>query len=218
MDACPSLVVFVHGMERVRLFLGPLARRFREEGFHTPFFSYSPRRNNVSQCAELLVDYLRERDSSVSIVCFSLGGVICAEMIGTYQEFAMNAVHRVVFLGSPINGSELAKKVSRIPGSGLIFGKCFLDLANSQEFLPQSSATVGMIAGKSSFARVCNPFLKEENDILVQLRETQSEALTEHVSVDTNHWALPLRKDAHDLCIRFIKTGSFIDQSTESTL
>ena len=104
-------VVLVHGVWMTGLEMYPLARRVRACGFDTNVFSYRSLLQPLVHNAARLADRVRRQASPVvHLVGHSLGGLVILQALQDHPDLIKG---RVVLLGSPVNGSVIARRVQR---------------------------------------------------------------------------------------------------------
>lgn len=121
-------------------------------------------------------------------------------------------VGRVVMLGTPLNGSYIAHKVSAWPVVNQLLEKSMPSGLDGSYKLPESiDRDIGMIAGSNDALGFGMLFggLPESSDGTVLLSETKHSLLKEHIVVDSTHTGMIFSHKAAELTATFLKTGSF---------
>ena len=104
-------VVLVHGVWMTGLELSLLALRLRRCGYRTVVFRYRSLYRPVPHNAQRLRKCIAELgDTRVHVVAHSLGGIVTLQAL---QEQPDLFDGRIVLLGSPVNGSIIARRVNR---------------------------------------------------------------------------------------------------------
>jgi pimeloyl-ACP methyl ester carboxylesterase len=102
-------VVIVHGIWMTSLELVPLAWRLRRCGYRTLRFRYPSLRLPLQQNAARLVERVRQQgDATVHLVGHSLGGLVILQALQDHPDLVRG---RIVLLGSPVNGSIIARRL-----------------------------------------------------------------------------------------------------------
>lgn len=206
----PGRVLFVHGLWYGRASMVPLARRLKKLGWHCELFDYSsvfssPDRN-VKRLADRVVG-LREHNSDgpLHFVGHSLGGLVIMKMLAQWGVDAPDG--RVVLLGSPLNGSAVAR---RMAGNRLLkpwVGRAAELLNTGPGDLP-GGCEVAAIAGNLSLGAgrlVAN--LDKPHDGTVSVAETQAPGLADHLELPVSHTGLVLSREVADMINRFLISG-----------
>jgi pimeloyl-ACP methyl ester carboxylesterase len=125
-------VVLVHGLAAHRWLMAPLAWKIKRAGFSTSLFGYRSWLFSIERHAESLVkriQKIRSRDdvSSIHIVAHSMGGIVTRQALRS-NDLDNNAIHRVVMLGTPNQGSPTATRLGRI----LPFAKTLNQLSDKE--------------------------------------------------------------------------------------
>jgi hypothetical protein len=118
---------------------------------------------------------------------------------------------RVVCLGPPLNGSQVAVAFGRWPGAPRMLGKSIAGLLASGGFGRwEGEARVGVIAGSwpLGLGRLVKR-LPGVNDGVVTVDETRLPGLADHIVVDTCHIGLLFSKATAEQTLCFLEQGTF---------
>jgi len=189
-------VLLIHGLWNLRLWLLPLARRLQPAGFKTHLFGYATVAAPLTVAVERLITTLGRSETPVDVIGHSLGGLLALEALRQAPDLP---IKRLVCLGSPLNGSLVARRLA-----DQTWGKCLL--GHSRQRLCAGSAPwhspvqVGMIAGNRArgLGRILVHF-KGESDGTVALEETDLPC----------HSGLVLSADVARQCVHFLQQGRF---------
>jgi hypothetical protein len=118
---------------------------------------------------------------------------------------------RVVLLGTPIRGSEAARKTLQLPGGKALLGVAAATLcAGSHGF--HGGHEVGMIAGSRAFGLGRMAGLKgKANDGTVALAETESASLTGRITLPLSHTGMLFSPLVAKEIQSFLELGHFSD-------
>ena len=137
-------VILVHGLWYGPWAMAFLARCLRLQGFVVRQFAYSPTASSVAVHAGRLACFARQSDArTVHFVGHSLGGLVIARLLAGSQ---WPAPGRTVLLGTPLQGSRVARKVLKLPGGAVLLGQAAADLCRGQPD-PLEGREIAMIAG-----------------------------------------------------------------------
>ena len=198
-------VLLVHGLWNAKLWLTPLAWRLYRAGFKVSGFGYPSIVGGAEAAVEALIEHLRsgpERD----LVGHSLGGLIALEALRRAPELP---VRRVVCLGSPLHGSEVARTLGRHWSTAWVLGRS-RHLLESGCPPWQGSAQVAAVAGTVAhgvgrlLARFDGP-----SDGTVAVAETRLPGLADHCVVAASHTGLVFSRDAVAPAAHFLRHGRF---------
>ena len=198
-------VLLVHGLWNAKLWLTPLAWRLYRAGFKVSGFGYPSIVGGAEAAVEALIEHLRsgpERD----LVGHSLGGLIALEALRRAPELP---VRRVVCLGSPLHGSEVARTLGRHWSTAWVLGRS-RHLLESGCPPWQGSAQVAAVAGTVAhgvgrlLARFDGP-----SDGTVAVAETRLPGLADHCLVAASHTGLVFSRPAAGQAAAFLRHGRF---------
>lgn len=202
-------VVLVHGlwMNGSELFL--LRRRLSREGFRVHRFRYSTVSASVEENAARLFAFASKLDAStLHFVGYSLGGVVTMRMLAQHHESLPPG--RVVFLGSPVKGSQAAANLARHHWGRRLLGRAIdagLLEDHSAHWRGQREAMA--IAGNRSLGlgRMLGA-LPEPNDGTVAVAEASIDGLPMGIFPAT-HVTLMLSRPVLARIATFLRDGSF---------
>jgi pimeloyl-ACP methyl ester carboxylesterase len=132
------VVVLVHGLDEPGDIWDELITALQQAG-HTPLVFVYPNDQPIVDSAKLLTEQLSRLPAtgvtSISLVAHSMGGLVSREMITNPQMKGYPTVTRLITVGTPHHGSELAhfqfvgelrEQVVRLfSGNGILFGSVF---------------------------------------------------------------------------------------------
>jgi len=203
-------VVLLHGLGRTLLGMQLLARRLDLAGFETECVGYGSRRLSLAEATEAVADAVARaarRWDVVHLVGHSLGGVLSAAVATGRPDLP---VGRVVMIGAPMRGSELAAWCLRFGLLRAAFGPVLADLAVDRGPLAPAKR-IGAIAGTAG-----NKLLGREvglvgtHDGKVNKRSAGAGAGAGHrAAVPVGHMMLPFSQRVAVLTIRFLRDGRF---------
>jgi pimeloyl-ACP methyl ester carboxylesterase len=195
-------ILLLHGIWNAKSWLTPLARRLRSEGFDVDVFGYP----SVIGGPEVAISNLIEQLSTsqpIYLVGHSLGGLVGLEALRRAPHLS---VPRMVCIGSPLCGSEAARRLSR---HSPVLGRSASLLQRGCEPW-QGRTQVGMVAG--TIARGMGRLFVRfdgESDGTVAVAETRLRGLTDHCTVPASHTGLVFSADAARQTACFLREGRF---------
>jgi len=182
--AAPT-VVLVHGLWFGAWSLAILAQRLRGAGFETLRFHYRSTRIGLGQHARDLRRFVAEfpRDT-VHFVAHSMGGLVVLKMLAEAEDLPGG---RIVLLGSPLGGSEVARRAARIPGGRKLLGAA-LDALHRGGGDIGATRDVGMIAGTRGFGLgLLVGGTGGPGDGTVAVAETQAAGMADRIELPVTH-------------------------------
>ena len=205
-------VVVVHGIFVPSLEMALLVRRLRRAGFDASAFGYHSVRASLDENADRLARALASCPIAPHVVGHSLGGVVALRALARNPGLD---VGRVVCLGAPLAGSDVAARLVRTR-----IGRWALGATLREGVLRSPSADwagtvlgqreVGVIAGtRAAGAGRLITALATPNDGTVTVRETELPGLRDHLCMRVSHTGLVLSSDVAREVARFLERGAF---------
>jgi len=214
--------------------------RFRHEGYKTYLFGYSSVKKSPAQNAKdfaRLIDRIEAK--TIHIVAHSLGGLVVKHFMHTYAP-AMSSSHigRVVMIGTPLKGSEVAHHFSQYEAAKYVLGRSVeRGLLGDAPLWPKDKP-LGMIAGQQGFGlvtllKMADSYMSEKangrkklelgratinaavagngepNDGLVNLSETISEEVTHRYELRQGHTGMMLSNETAKAVLCYLQNGNF---------
>jgi pimeloyl-ACP methyl ester carboxylesterase len=207
-----TVVVYVHGLWLTGIEGSFLRKRLGKDlNAQTRAFSYASVASSISANARALGTFLNALQAdTLHLVGHSLGGLVILKLFET-GEGARLPPGRVVFLGSPLNGSRAALNLARVP-----FGKTLLGRGVEEELLSSRARRwdgqreLGVIAGNLSLGlgRLVGAF-GAPSDGTIFVEETRLAGITEHLVMPVSHSGLPFSKSVAMKAGAFLRSGKF---------
>jgi len=202
-----SEIVLVHGLWNRGWMMARMAKRLRTRGHHVRVFSYPTRADNLDGHADHLHNFVREQETAKShLVGHSMGGLVILNMLSRYDDLPPG---RVVLMGTPVKGSNVVKRMERLPGHGFIFGKARENLLKGFQFSPAGHET-GMIRGtrEFGFGQIAGK-QNEPNDGSICVSETELEGLKDTVELEVSHSEMLISAEVAEQVDQFLLSGKF---------
>ncbi len=217
-DAAPKPdcgVVLLHGIGASSRSLGKFERALRRSGFATLNLDYASRRKPLQALAAdidpAISRFARDHGGDIHVVAHSMGGLLARVYAANYRPQRLS---RVVMLGTPNGGSEIADLLKDYAIYRALFGPAGLQLATTQDevlsALPPPDYAVGIVAGCRSFYPIASTFiLPWPNDGRVSVESSKLDAMADHVTVRASHLGLLRHPLAIEQTIAFLRAGRF---------
>jgi pimeloyl-ACP methyl ester carboxylesterase len=207
-------VVLLHGIARTSRSLNKLERALQAAGFATLNLDYASRRKPIAALAEGLhpaIAPFAGRNARLHFVAHSMGGLVVRAYLANHRPAQLG---RVVMLGTPNSGSEVADLLRRMALYRAFYGPAGLELttalADGPGSLPAVDYPVGIIAGDRFVDPVAGHLvLPKPNDGRVSTQSTMLAGMTDHVVVHASHTGLPRHPIAIAQIIAFLRDGRF---------
>ena len=203
-------ILLIHG-----ILMNPLEMRFlgwqlEKSGFKVHYIYYQSVLKTPDENARIIYKKIKKLNvEQLHIVAHSLGGLITMHL---FDQFTDIPDGRIVMLGSPVNGSWIARKMNTWPIVSNLLSQS-MPKALSGENIPEwkIKRDWGMIAGTNNTAGLglLTGGLPSISDGTVLFKETLHPKQTEHISVNKSHTGLLFSKEVAKLTSQFLNTGKF---------
>jgi len=209
-----DLLVLVHGLKRTRASMRPAALMARRRGYAVCNWGYSSARRGIHGRADALrrdLDALPPLgDRRIHFLTHSLGGIIVRALITFGPPPNLG---RVVMLGPPNAGNEIAQHLRHTRIFRRIMGPAGLELGTGAESvprrLPEATFELGVIAGVRRRPALFGRWIGTPNDGLVSVSATRLVGMRDHLIVHGGHGFLPWNPRALSQAFTFLATGHF---------
>ncbi len=209
-------VVLLHGIARTSRSLNKIERALQRSRFTTLNLDYASRRKPLDAlAADIAPDIARfaERtDGSVHFVGHSMGGLLIRVYLAKCRPARLG---RVVMLGTPNGGSEVADLLQRLVIYRAFYGPAGLQLSTEQDpalrRLPPVDYKLGIVAGTRTIDPISSfLILPRPNDGKVSVQRTRLDGMADHAIVKASHPGLLRNPAAIEQIIAFLRDGRFL--------
>jgi len=208
-----TTIILVHGLWNRGWFMTVMARRLRAKGHQVEVFSYPSRSNCLDGHADALHAFIAEFDADeLHLVGYSMGGLVILNLLNRYDDLPPG---RVVLLGTPVKGSKVVRRLEKLPGQKLLFGKARENLLQGYEHTPLEHET-GMIRGTRALGlgQVTGRH-GEPSDGTVAVSETELEGLKDSVEMEVSHSEMLVSAEVIEQVEQFLQRGEFTDSQKD---
>ncbi|MFG3594036.1 esterase/lipase family protein [Bradyrhizobium sp. RDI18] len=214
-DATRDGVVLLHGISRTARSFRRMQTAIEAAGLTALNLDYASRRTALEALAEDIHPSIqRFADGvagSVHFVCHSMGGLLARVYIARHRPPRLG---RVVMIGTPNSGSEIADRLKNFGPYRAFFGPAGQQLGTQRDaaieaLFPPVDYPVGIIAGNRSIYPIASAFLPKPHDGRVSVANTKLDGMTGHIVIGTSHPWLVRNRVAIEQTIAFVRTGSF---------
>ncbi|WP_426527076.1 esterase/lipase family protein [Bradyrhizobium sp. McL0615] len=208
-------VVLLHGISRTALSFRKMQLALERAGFTTLNLDYLSRSKALEALAEDIHPAIQRFadgiDGAVHFVGHSMGGLLARVYIARHRPKRLG---RVVMLGTPNGGSEIADRLKNFGAFRAFFGPAGQQLGTQRSavddaMLPPIDYSVGVIAGNRSIDPVAGTMLPKPHDGRVSVANTRLDGMADHIIVETSHPWLVRNGLAIEQTITFVRDGSF---------
>jgi pimeloyl-ACP methyl ester carboxylesterase len=208
-------VVLLHGTSRTSRSFRKMQAAIEGCGFATLNLGYASRRKALEQLAEdihpAIEGFAAGIEGSIHFVGHSMGGPLARVYLAKYRP---NRLGRVVMLGTPNGGSEIADRLKNVKAYRAWFGPAGQQLITRRDavldaILAPVDYPVSIIAGNRSIYPVSSVFLPKPHDGRVSVENTKLDGMTDHVVIGASHPSLVRNARAVEQTIAFLRDGRF---------
>lgn len=205
-------VIYLHGIGRSSRSMRPILDAMPKEGFvHVPF-EYPSTRVSIEQSAGFLHSLVESLTdvSKISFVVHSMGGLVVRRYLKDHRD---PRIHRMVMLGAPNSGAELADMLRRNMLFRTVYGPAGQELVTDQNgtiaTLPTPDFEFGIIAGGKGDDRGFNPLLPGDDDGTVTINSARLAGASDFLRIPRLHSFLMNDETAIAAVKCFLQHGRF---------
>ncbi|WP_426442008.1 esterase/lipase family protein [Bradyrhizobium genosp. P] len=211
----PDGVVLLHGISRTARSFRRMELALQAAGFATVNLDYESRRKaldvlveDIHPAIELFAGGLQ---GSVHFVCHSMGGLLARAYLARHRPPRLG---RVVMLGTPNGGSEIADRLKNLAAYRAFLGPAGQQLGTRRDaatsaMLPAVDYAIGIIAGDRSVYPITAMGLPRPHDGRVSVANTKLVGMTDHIVIRTSHPWLVRNAEAIAQTTAFLQDGRF---------
>lgn len=195
-------VVLVHGLWMKKWTWASYRRFLSKQGYKVYSFGYKTTKQPFELSTMQLTAFVNSRtESTVHLVVHSMGGILTMRALPK-----INKPGKLLMLGSPVNGSKVAKKLEKMGWhKGLL--KHATEPLTVGITNPESDRPVMMIAGTSPYGM--GRFIERHmgvSDGTVAVDETEADWINYHQTIHSNHFGLLRNKQAKQMTLDFLQS------------
>jgi pimeloyl-ACP methyl ester carboxylesterase len=214
-DTTPDGVVLLHGISRTLRSFRKMQSAIEAAGFATLNLGYASRHKSLEALAEdihpAIGRFSETTQGSVHFVGHSMGGLLIRVYLARHRPQRLG---RVVMLGTPNGGSEIADRLKHLFLYRAYFGPAGQQLGTRRDVttrasLPLVDYPVGIVAGNRSIDPTALAFLPKPHDGRVSVANTKLDGMTDHLVIGSSHPWLMRNVLAIDQTIAFLRDGRF---------
>ena len=182
------------------------------DGYTFVNFDYPSTQQPISVFADQLQQLIASLDGieRIHFVAHSMGGLIVRKWC---QQYSDPRVQRMVMIGTPNNGAEIATMLKKNLLFQLIFGPSGQQLVSDpEEFistLPTPTMEFAVIAGARGTPDGFNPLIPGDDDGIVTVLSARLAGAADYLAVSVLHSFQPWAPDVMQATRRFLSTGAF---------
>ncbi|MBY5794156.1 esterase/lipase family protein [Rhizobium leguminosarum] len=210
-------VLLFHGIARTKKSMAKLAGFLSGHGYRIVNIGYPSTKFSISDLIDIVrpeIDGAAKQagEGRVHFVGYSMGGLIIRAFLARYRPANLG---RVVMVGTPNNGSQVADFLKGWPLYRKVYGPAGQQLITDQTAMTDLFGTVdyelGIIAGNRTIDPVSSLIigLRVPNDGKVSVESTRLDGAADHIVIPANHTFLPVNKMMWSQTLSFLKDGRF---------
>jgi pimeloyl-ACP methyl ester carboxylesterase len=211
-------VILLHGIGLSKWSLSLLSLTLRRAGYDTINITYPSTELSLDGIAEWLhhnklSPALWDKYSKIHFVTHSMGGLVARRYLNKYRPtLDPTKIGRVVMIGTPNQGSEIADTMICFPPYKWLFGPAGQELTTTaQSRNPDVSYfEAGIIAGTAGWLYpLSGLMIKGPHDGRVAVERTKLPDMTDHIVVRASHTMMVHRRKIHHQVLSFLRAGQF---------
>ena len=208
-------VVLLHGIGRTKDSMEKMGESLTEKGYVVINIDYASRDKKIE---DLVVDVREEivghhipAVQKINLVGHSMGGLIIRAYIHKYKPENLG---RVVMLGTPNQGSEVADLLSDTGMFKAFYGPAGQELVTDQTAFKKIFGTIhydlGIIAGDRSIDPLSSLVIPGDDDGKVAVKRTKIKGMKDHIVVHATHTFMPSNETVMEQTEYFLEHGKFL--------
>lgn len=209
-------VIVLHGLGEGRDSMKPLVTHLRTATHATVIaFGYASTKAAIVDHGRALAAVVAGLPAAerISFVGHSLGNLVVRSWMAQAREPDLERVERVVMLGPPNHGSDLAKMASKVWLLAALSDGAARDLvidwAKVSPQLAVPSCPFGIVAGGKGDGAGYSMLLEGDDDAVVRVDETRLEGADDFLLVPVHHAAMMKHPTVQQAVASFLTTGRF---------
>nr|WP_249159556.1 alpha/beta fold hydrolase [Bradyrhizobium tropiciagri] len=205
----------LHGISRTARSFRRMELALQDAGFATLNLDYDSRRKPLDALAEdihpAIDPFANGLGGSIHFVCHSMGGLLARAYLARHRPPRLG---RVVMLGTPNGGSEIADRLKDFRAYRALFGPAGQQLGTRRDpattaLLPAIDYSLGIIAGNRSIYPITSLPLPRPHDGRVSVANTKLDGMADHIVIPASHPWLVRNGEAIVQTIMFLQAGTF---------
>lgn len=211
-------VILLHGIGHTRWNMRPMETALRRAGYETLSLSYPSRRHDIAALSDWLAARIVQsgiwaRAARVHFVCHSMGGLVAGGYLESRRaDIPAKKAGRVVMLGTPHGGSEVADTLCRLKIYQWVFGPAGQELTTRARGMRRLTPwyELGIVAGTRAWLYPAGLlFIPGIHDGCVSVESTRLPGQKDHLSVPVLHGFMSWSPAIQRQTIHFLQNGQF---------
>lgn len=222
-DKIMDRVIILHGVGHTKFDMVGISAFLCKNGYKASAISYPSTRLNLEGLAAYVGGKLEkkriwETEGKIHFVAHSLGGLVTQKYLETLPEDKRHRIGRVVMLGTPNKGSEVADYLQHFPPYQWVFGPAGFELTTSarKNAVEKPFYETGIIAGTTGWPYALTNLLVPWNGLAhdgrVTVESTKTEWMKDHLIMPITHSFMPWSGKINKQVKNFLENGVFIHE------
>jgi triacylglycerol lipase len=215
-NASKEYVVLLHGMSQKAKSMSLLEDYLTSEGYEVLNIEYPSLKYGIETLAKDFVwTEIKKRrvakNRKIHFIGYSMGGVVARYIV---ENIKPRNLGKVIFIASPISGSEIAEFLNHYSISKKIFGPAITDLAKNSKLMSKMCKhvdyEVGVLAGNLSVNFITSLFIfAGESDGTVSLESTKISGMKDYHVMKYPHFFMIRNTRTYEHLSNFLKCSKF---------
>jgi len=205
-DVFNKKVILLHGIWTNGWVLYPLRQRLEKAGLDPVIFNYPSISRSFQENVNNLALFIEQIGvKKILLVGHSYGGLIACGLVNATAQGLIDLdieIERCVFIGSPVQGSCVARHLSNLFIVQILTGKS-LPVLKKGCAISSGMVQTAMVAGDLNLG-LGMFFMSGPGDGMVALKDTMAPWLDKHFVVHASHLGLLLSKKVAKICAEFL--------------
>lgn len=215
-------VILLHGIGHIGLNMLYAEKVLQKHGYQTLSLTYPSLRQDIKSLTAWLAKKLAEHQvwensTKVHFVAHSMGGLVSGFYLEDHkEEIPAEKMGRVVMMGTPHGGSEVADFLHENPLYQWVFGPAGQELTTNARKATQIKPwyDLGIIAGDQERGLMLGNFLIDgPHDGIVSVESSKVEGMRDHKTMPVLHSFMAWTPDVHKEILHFLQEGTFIPEA-----
>jgi len=219
-----AAVVVLHGLFRSAASMSHISSFLHEKGGYTVFpVNYPTTRGSVADHAHSLEKVLASLEGieEINFVAHSLGNLVVRHYLSDHATGQCDVprdvrIRRMVMLGPPNRGAQMAEAFAGSKTFHYVAGASASQLARDWKELEPKLATpdfpFGILAGGRGTEKGYNPWLGQDNDMVVSVESTRLAGASDFAILPVLHTLMMDDVTVQQYTLRFLKHGYFVSR------
>ncbi len=208
-----EIVILLHGIARTSRSMRTIEKALVRNGYQVFNIDYPSRKKTVAELSAFVFEKIKnlslDKTKTIHFVTYSMGCLVLRELLANHP---ITVKGRIVFLGPPNHGSEVADFLKSFFLYRWFYGPAGQELtthhANINPFA-KLSHPFGVIAGSLCLDPICYFILPKPHDGKVSVNSTKLEGMVDHITLSTSHTLMITNKKVIDYILTFLEKGKF---------